>query len=719
MLKIILKPQLHKILITAFAVCILFGSRAHAASMVPYTTFTYDKDGWALESPDAFEPAAEYDGRSLGITSLADASDIFVDKRNRIYIADTGNSRVVILDESFKKITDFSMFINPELMGAEMPDGSVNEYGIDRLNGVTGLFVTEDDRLFVADTQNSRIVEFDADYNYVRSLPAPQSDILGPDYSFKPKSLVIDSANRMYIMNENENQGILELNENGDFIGYFGAQSVQRTVFDWLRTLFMTDEQKMRIAKIIPRVYSNISIDNEDFIWLTSNSGDVYTRLAYMESKAKENATVKRMNPNGNDVLLRNGNFAPGGDLWEASSIVDVTVKENGIYTVLDDTYNRLFTYNSNGDLLYAFGGTGSQDGVFKLASGIAYLGDDLLVLDKEDDTVFLYKRTEYGALLERAILADKNRDFEESIACWSQVLKENKNYDLAYQGMAKNYLRNKNYEEALKNYLIIDDKQGYSKAFRYARSQYVKEHFLPVILVPALLIFLWIMFTKWVKKENRKLYPVGTRHTLKSELLYAMRVIYHPFDGFWEIKREKRGSVRSATILVILLILTFIYKSMGTGFLFRTVDVEYINVVNDILNVLIPLVLWCAASWGLTTLMNGEGSMKDIYIMTGYSLTPMILLNIPVIIASNFLVLEEVQFMSFFVSLAYVWAVGLIFFGSMVIHDYHFNKNLITMILSIVGMGIILFLALLFITLSQRIWEFLAGIYEEIILHL
>ncbi len=713
------KMPIYFIIPAAIVISLLISTRAYASSMIPYTTFTYDKDGWASDGPNAYEPVREYDGRTLGITSLADASDLFVDKRNRIYIADTGNSRVVILDDNFNKIIDFAMFINPELIGKEMSDGSVNEFGIDKLNGVTGLFVTDDNRLFVADTQNSRIVEFDEDYNYVRCYGTPVSDILGEEYSFKPKSLVIDNANRMYVMNENENQGILELDGEGNFIGYFGAQSVKRTVFDWMRTLFMTDQQKMRIARIIPRVYSNISIDYENFIWLTSNSGDIYTRLSYLKSKAKEDATVKRMNPNGNDVLVRNGNFAPGGDLWEASSLVDVAVKDNGIYTVLDDAYNRLFTYDASGELLYAFGGSGSQDGGFKLASAIAYLGDDLLVLDKEDDTIMRFQCTNYGKLVENAIKADREHDFDASIACWSQVLKENINYDLAYKGMAKNYLKNGNYKESLVNYRMIEDKAGYSKAFRYARSQYVKDHFLLVIFIPVIVLILWMTFTKWAKRENRKLYPVGTKFTLKTELVYAMRLIYHPFDGFWELKREKRGSMRAASILLIMVVLTYIYKSMGTGFLFRSTDIEYVNIINDILNVVLPMILWCLASWGLTTLMNGEGSMRDIYIMTCYSLTPLIMLNIPVIIASNFLVVEEVQFMSFFVTLAYVWVIGLIFFGSMVIHDYHFNKNLLTMVLSVIGMGVMLFLALLFLTLSQRIWEFIIGIYDEIILRL
>ncbi|MDF2540628.1 MAG: hypothetical protein K0S47_346 [Herbinix sp.] len=714
MRKIIRKIRIHKLLFALLAVSMLIPSQASASSMVPYTTYTFDKDGWALESPNAYEPAEEYDGRSLGLTNLADASDIFVDKNNRIYIADTGNSRIIILDENFKQIKDFKMFTNPALI-----DPVENEFGIDQFNGVRGIFVTGDGHLYVADTENGRVVEFDENYEYLRSIYTPESDILGTEYAFKPQSLVVDSANRIYIMNQNENQGIVELNEDGEFIGYFGAQSVKRTVFDWLKTLFMTDAQKERIAKIIPRVYSNISIDEMDFIWLTSNSGDEYSRISYMSSKAKEDATVKRMNPNGNDVLARNGVWAPGGDLLDVSSIVDVAIKENGMYTVLDDRYNRFFTYNTNGDLLYAFGGTGTQDGVFTLASGIAYLGEDLLVLDKEDDTIIRFKRTAYGELLENAITADRERDFQKSIDCWTKVLEQNQNYDLAYQGMAKNYLRMGDYDKALENFRMIDDKNGYSEAYRYARSAYVKGHFLLVIAIPIIAIALWMFFMKYVKKENKKLYAVGSKHSIKDELFYAFRLIYHPFDGFWEIKREARGSVRSASIIVVLVILTFIYKSMGTGFLFRTMDVAYVNVINDILNVILPLILWCFASWGLTTLMGGEGSLKDIYIMTSYSLTPLILLNIPVVIASNFLVLEEVQFMSFFVSLAYVWTVGLIFFGSMVIHDYHFNKNLITVIFSIVGMGVMMFLALLFITLSQRIWEFIAGIYDEIILRL
>jgi len=161
--------------------------------------------------------------------------------------------------------------------------------------------------------------------------------------------------------------------------------------------------------------------------------------------------------------------------------------------------------------------------------------------------------------------------------------------------------------------------------------------------------------------------------------------------------------------------IFALFYKAMGTAYLFRDMDVADIDVFQIIINVMIPLLLWCLASWGLTTLFSGEGSMRDIYIMTCYSMTPVILFHIPVTVVSNFLVNEEAEFLSFFIVLGYIWMVILIFIGSMIIHDYHFSKNAGMVIFSIVGMGAMLFLALLFVTLGQKIIDFLVLIYEEI----
>ena len=201
----------------------------------------------------------------------------------------------------------------------------------------------------------------------------------------------------------------------------------------------------------------------------------------------------------------------------------------------------------------------------------------------------------------------------------------------------------------------------------------------------------------------------------LGLELVYGSRTIFHPLYGFWEIKREKRGSARAATIFVIATVAAFCYNATGTAYLFRTTAVEDVSLLQQAANVLIPVLLWVLASWALTTLMSGEGSMKDIYIALGYALIPMIILIIPATLLSNVLTLDEQAFFTFFMTLSYLWAGLLIIFGSMVIQDYTFGKNLLTVILSVVGMCVILFLVLLLITLTQKIFGFFSGIFEEI----
>lgn len=695
-------------LTAVLSLCLGTGGNAAAADMTTYSTFTFDKYGDAVDSPAAYEFRAEYTGKDLRVGDLNRPSDLFVDQNNHIYIVDTGNNRIVVLNEDFSLINSLEKFINPD------PAYEATS-GMDSFGSPSGVYVTAQGHIYVADTERSRIVEFNQDFQYVREIGTPQSDILGENYAFQPVSLVVDSAGRIYVMSRNENQGILELSADGDFVGFFGAQKVQQNVLDWFRTFFMTDEQKSRIARTIPRTYSGMAIDDRDFIWLTSNSLTATQRMTYMTSKSSTDAPIKRLNPGGDDVLVRNGTFAPGGDLLEVSSLIDVAVKSNGIYTLLDNTYNKIFTYDSNGNLLYAFGGKGAQDGVVTLANAVAYLGDDLLVADVEDGVIVHYAMTDYGKALENALMADDDKDFDKAVEYWSQVLASNQNLDLAYRALGNDYLRNGYYEEARECFENASDQEGYSKAFQYIRTAYVRNHFFLVVGVFLGVLILWILFKKWVNKENQKLYSYDSRHTLKDELLYAYRAIYHPFDGFWEIKKQRRGSLRSATVILLLVILTFFYKAVGTGYLFREYNIEYVNLTEQALNVLIPLVLWCAASWGLTTLFEGKGSMKDIYIMTCYAMFPLIFTNILTTVMSNGMVLEEGDFITFVSTLGYVWMVGLIFVGCMVIHEYFFNKNLLMLVSSIVGMGMMMFLALLFVTIGQKMIEFFIGIYEEI----
>ena len=198
-------------------------------------------------------------------------------------------------------------------------------------------------------------------------------------------------------------------------------------------------------------------------------------------------------------------------------------------------------------------------------------------------------------------------------------------------------------------------------------------------------------------------------------EIKYGLHVIFHPFDGFWDLKKEHRGSLAAALTFVLIVIMLSTFEKQTTGFLFNTVRLKDVNVVVDILTVTMIYVLWCVANWCLTSLMDGEGSMKDIFIAMGYALIPMILVRIPMIILSLGITAEEGTFYYVLNAFSYIWTGILVFFGTMVTHQYSFKKTVLTCILTVVGMGIIMFIGLLFFNVIQQMITFFTTIYKEI----
>ncbi len=783
-----MKSILNKHLKKAVALCLVLLMAAtycisgSAAVFVPYSTYTYDYNGETLVSPHAFVPEIRVDALSMKLsTPLNSPGDMFVAPDGNVYIADTGNNRIVIFDKDLQFLGEVSEYLylpaldtylaeqfeeDPELeaqlkeeygkneenaetwdpMWKDWKDhyyystlaGSDEDPTIGALNAPSGVFVTADNDLYIADTGSAKLVhmkktddDWTAGWEAVRVIEKPESTLFDENFVFAPTSVVLDSAGRIYTNIKNVNSGILELNSDGEFVAYFGAQKVQKSVIQWFLELFMSEEQRYRQVRTVPRQYNNINIDSNNFIWLTANSVEAFDQYTYLETGDSAIAPLKRLNPSGDDVLKRNGIWAPGGDVdLEVSSLIDVAIKDNGTYTLLDEKRNKLFTYDVNGNLLYAFGGTGSQLGVFTLVGAVEYQGENLLVLDKGTGTITRFIPTDYAKLIEQALDADDKREYAKSEECWQAVHKRNANFDLAYIGLAKNYTRAAateqdtekamaGYHKAMEYYEIARDKEGYSKAFQEYRSLYVREHLLLVLIVPVVLIALIYFATRAMKRINSVVHVTGTPTTLKQELVYGWRAIFHPLNGFWEIKREKRGSFRAATIFLVAAVLAYCYQATGTAYLFRSTDVQQVSLLQEAANVLIPVLLWVLASWALTTLMSGEGSMKDIYIALCYALIPLIIILIPTTLASNILTMNEQAFLTFFVSLAFVWMGLLIVFGSMVIQDYTFSKNLLTVILSVVGMAVIMFLVLLLITLTSKIASFFGEIYQEIALRL
>lgn len=196
----------------------------------------------------------------------------------------------------------------------------------------------------------------------------------------------------------------------------------------------------------------------------------------------------------------------------------------------------------------------------------------------------------------------------------------------------------------------------------------------------------------------------------------YSLHIIFHPFDGFWDMKHEKRGSLKAALIILLLTVFTDVLSPQYTGFLFNWTNINTLNTAAQVMGILLPVALWCIANWCLTTLMDGEGSFKDIVTATCYALTPMLLINVIMILISNILVYDEGSVYYFLSSVSILWTMGLILFGTMVIHQFTLTKTLLTAVCIVIGMGLLIFIALLFFNLLQQIFSFVYLIYREII---
>ncbi len=203
----------------------------------------------------------------------------------------------------------------------------------------------------------------------------------------------------------------------------------------------------------------------------------------------------------------------------------------------------------------------------------------------------------------------------------------------------------------------------------------------------------------------------------LLEKLKFSTYVIFHPFKGFWELKKEKKGNYASASILVLLLVLVFIARRQLTGFIFNTNDTSDLNIIFEISGVLLPFFLWCVANWCITTLMDGEGNFKEIVLTTAYAITPLILINIPLIIMSNVITINEGSLYYFFDVVAILWTGALLVFGLMTIHEFTFGKTILTALIAVVGMVVIIFIGLLFFALVQQIANFIGILYRELAL--
>ena len=450
------------------------------------TSYTYNYDYWSdvMASPDAYRVSMVVDSMTIGLENLdgkrLNQPQSMFARGKDLYIVDSGNNRIVQLHydgKSFRAVRLIS-----EMAGIEK-----NTFA-----SPSDVFVDPEGNIYVADYGNMRVVMMDKDLNYLKEFTKPADSTFDQSLDFLPSKIAVDVAGRVYVLVTNVNKGFAKYESDTSFSGFIGANAVTVSMAEYIwKRYFMTKEQRAASESFVPTEYENLYMDEEGFIYATNT---VFSEYDLKWDNAKP---IRRLNAVGNDILIKNDHYPPIGDLqWAEGSIEygpsklkDITVLDNDIYIAFDRTRGRLFGYDPQGIMLWAFGTKGNSEGAFLGAVSIEHMGTDLICLDENECSITVFTPTEYGNLIYQASNQYLKGDYDGSAETWREVLKLNANYNLAFIGIGLSLMRQEDYEGAMRYFKMAHDRENYGRAYRYYRKIVVERNIVWIVIAVAALL--------------------------------------------------------------------------------------------------------------------------------------------------------------------------------------------------------------------------------------
>lgn len=639
---------------------------------IPYQTYTLGEYQFYTPTKTAYIPVG-YFGNELGLNG---PEDIFY-FRSKFYLADAGNKRVLELNHDGELLREFasSEFQKP-----------------------TGVFVNEE-YLFVADKDAQKVFRIDLDTEeIVQRIEKPTSPIFGKNNSFVPIKVAVGSNDNIYIVGEGSTSGIMQMNYAGEFVGYLGINTVEVSLRKKLYNLFVKDSN---LASSRPSSPTNVALGTKGSILTTNN---------YVKER------FKRLNISGVNTL-REDAFYPDVDL------ADIWMNdESFIYMVANS--GEVYEYDSEGNLIFFFttkdftlkqtlGLTSQPTGIVTDSEG------NLYILDKIYNNVQIYQRTVFVDLVHEAVSLYNNGRYIESKPLWEEILRQNSSFALAHSALGAALTKEGKFEEALSEFYDAKDYQGYSNAYWEIRNVAIQKY-----LTLWFLIFVCaIIAYKVLKKVYRRL-PVSEKigagianlkkRTLVSEVSLAFKMIRHPLDVVYHVKRKKEGSYLSGFLILFLYLLVNLFQAYGSSFLFRNPFLG--NVLFDFFTLLVIFFLYVFSNYLVSTFFDGEGSFKTIFIVSCYAMIPAIVLTVPLTLLTYVLTYNEAFLIDLFNFVITGWTLILMIVSIKEVHNYNLRETVFSIFLIIFGILIIILLGLLIYSFIGQLFDFIMSIIREVI---
>lgn len=687
------RKHLIVILILVFAMSLLLLSPTLAFA-VPYTTETVGPEGSSVPTQTAYTPERKIVIPNLS-QSVATPEDMKIDEENGlVYVADSASKSVIVLN---------------------VADGTQKAViGQGDLSTPVGIAL-DSKRLFVADSGNkliyvySTIDDENAGLAYgelIKTIGKPNNPLVGADTPFVPMKLSVDERGNLYVVSEGCVSGLMQLNANANdtddedsFIGYVGANETQATFKSILQTLFFSEAQRNTFLAT-PRSPTNVAINSRGLLYTVTN-------------QASQNA-VKKLNTLGNAIMSPTQNYA-------TTVAVCVDDAEN-IFSIQSDGYIAVF--DSYGDLLFRFGGTDTDERLGSLDTPVAIdvlSNGKLLALDKRYGMIIVYERTEFAELVFKAVGYYKDGLYLDGEKSWKEVLRLNSSFIVSYKALARASMKRGDYQTALNQFKLAEDKQGYSEAYWEIRNDWLQNNATWIVIV--ILVILAVVITLKIvdRKKPQAFAPIKkgigkfTNLKLVSGLLQTKNYCRSSPDAVYQTKYHNTTSVWSAVILYVWFVVLQILSVVVTGYLYNSNSVYNSNAWSIVLTSTGVLLMLVVCNYFVSTVTDGEGKLKHCFVTFIYALSPYLILALPTFIISNFLTYNENIVYDLLMVVTYGWSAICLFRAIMELHDYTFWQALKNIILTLFAFAMVILFVIVLRMLLTQFFGYFASLFREI----
>ena len=458
----------------------------------PYPNYYINMYNGALDRPlpipAAYEVYTVIDKPTTEEGKLSKPEDIFIDDDDNIYVVDTGNNRIVKYDSDY----NFELAVSGK--GTYPEDQSALK------NPMCVYVDSKSGTILVADSGNSRLVEFTKYGNLRYSYEMPESELLSVDFNYQPVKVTKDTRGYIYVCNTGDYNGIMQLSADGEFRSYYGTNKVNLSFWESLAKVLWDREDRKGSIVTLPYTFSNIYASDDGYMYATTTTDTP--------------PQVRKINIAGSDVLYGSFNFNDSSLSSNYTknvnqTFIDVTVDSNGNMFILDQRFCRVYSYDEWGNNLCVFGSDGLGYGQIRVPVSIEVDSRGrVYVLDNATSTITVYQPTEFIKTVHEANNLFIDGLYDESLPIWEEILEKDSYYTLALINMGKIEMRKmqeENYKVAYDYFVSAEDATNASAAFEEIRTYFIRDNFTTIVVVIIGLLLLALAWKTFKRYRRRK----------------------------------------------------------------------------------------------------------------------------------------------------------------------------------------------------------------------